>query len=381
MIENEIEYRGSKSTILIQYPQPNEDKIVVKEQRVDGSYFGLYPKLRCTLMGCESSYQIKIPSKQFKLFNFNKLFFSTISSNSKLNSYFVSGLIDAEGSFSIIINKDIRYKTGWHVRSLFQIVLHSRDSSLLYQLQEFFDGIGTFKIDKRRNVINYSVASLKDLTNIIISHFKKYPLLTQKAADFNLFEQTIELMNKGAHLTIDGLQQIINIKASMNLGLSDILKSEFNNFNPVERPLIITHKVVDPFWVSGFVSGEGNFDVGIKKKLKNKIGYEVYLRFRITQHKKDKNLMELIINYLGAGRLEIQTKNPVVIIVISKISDINQKIIPFFNQFPICGIKTLDYLDWCKVAKLITNKSHLTNEGLEEIRKIKSGMNANRIKK
>jgi hypothetical protein len=238
MNENEMEYRGSKSEF--QFLQPNE--ISVKEQRVDGSYFGLYPKLRFTLMGCESSYQIINPSKQFKSFNFNKLFFSTISNNSKLNSFFVSGLVDAEGSFSIIINNDIRYKTGWHVRSLFQIVLHSRDSSVLYQLQEFFDGIGTIKIDKKRNVINYSVASLKDLTNIIIPHFKKYPLLTQKAADFNLFEQTIDLMNKGAHLTIDGLQQIINIKASMNLGLSDKLKSEFNDYIPVQRPVIKTNR-------------------------------------------------------------------------------------------------------------------------------------------
>jgi hypothetical protein len=30
-----------------------------------------------------------------------------------------------------------------------------------------------------------------------------------------------------SHLTIDGLNKIINIKASMNLGLSDFLKSEF----------------------------------------------------------------------------------------------------------------------------------------------------------
>ena len=52
--------RGSKSD--------NSAKAVsVKEQRVDGSYFGpiLYPKLRCTLMGCESNYQISNPSKQF----------------------------------------------------------------------------------------------------------------------------------------------------------------------------------------------------------------------------------------------------------------------------------------------------------------------------
>jgi hypothetical protein len=37
----------------------------------------------------------------------------------------------------------------------------------------------------------------------------------QKGADFLFFEQIVELMNKGAHLTINGLQQVINIRASI----------------------------------------------------------------------------------------------------------------------------------------------------------------------
>jgi hypothetical protein len=40
------------------------------------------------------------------------------------------------------------------------------------------------------------------------------------------------------HLTEDGLMQIINLKASINLGLSDLLNSKFSNFNPVARPII-----------------------------------------------------------------------------------------------------------------------------------------------
>jgi hypothetical protein len=57
-------YRGSKSEILFLNPQLNE--ISVKEQRVDGSYFGSVPipRLRCTLTGGESRYHIKTPSKQ-----------------------------------------------------------------------------------------------------------------------------------------------------------------------------------------------------------------------------------------------------------------------------------------------------------------------------
>lgn len=297
--------------------------------------------------------------------------------NNKLNPYFVSGFADAESSFSSTIYRDKKLQTGWHVVCSFQIGLNLKDRFLIYQLKEFFGGIGTLTIDKKANALKYSVRSLKDLTTFIIPHFKKYPLLTQKAADFILFQQIVELMMKGAHLTIEGLQEIINIKASKNLGISDIVKSEFSNINPVERAIIQTKNIPDPNWVSGFVSGEGNFDAGIRKK-NYKIGYQVYLRFRITQHTRDTKLMELLIQYLGAGRLEKDSRKNVLYLVIGNFLDLTQIIIPFFNKYPILGVKYLDYLDWCKIANLMTLGYHLQKEGLEEIRKIKIGMNKGR---
>jgi hypothetical protein len=79
--------------------------------------------LRCTLMGFERNYQIKIPSKQL---NIKK--FSTFNSPSQANPWFWTGLIDAEGSFSIIIdiNKTLAFagKLGWRVQSKFKMGLH-----------------------------------------------------------------------------------------------------------------------------------------------------------------------------------------------------------------------------------------------------------------
>jgi hypothetical protein len=69
MKETEMGYRGSKSEF--HNPQPFE--ISVKEQRVDGSYFGSIPILRCTLTGGESRYHIKIPSKQLNQRTFSTL--------------------------------------------------------------------------------------------------------------------------------------------------------------------------------------------------------------------------------------------------------------------------------------------------------------------
>jgi hypothetical protein len=60
MIEREMDYRGSKSESTELSSVINSSE---KEQRVDGYYFGINPKLRCTLMGFERNYRIKIPSK------------------------------------------------------------------------------------------------------------------------------------------------------------------------------------------------------------------------------------------------------------------------------------------------------------------------------
>lgn len=48
-----------------------------------------------------------------------------------------------------------------------------------------------------------------------------------------------------------------------------------------------------------------------------------------------------------------------------------EKIIPFFNKYPVLGVKQKDFLDFKRVAELISNKAHLTLLGLEEIKKKK----------
>jgi hypothetical protein len=53
------------------------------------------------------------------------------------------------------------------------------------------------------------------------------------------------MLNK-EHLTEQGLREIVSLKASMNLGLSDELKSAFPNIKPAERPLVKIQEIFDP---------------------------------------------------------------------------------------------------------------------------------------
>ena len=132
--------------------------------------------------------------------------------------------------------------------------MHQKDLALLEQIKSFF-GVGS--IHKQGLLsIQYHVTSVKDLS-IIIMHFDKYTLITQKQTDYLLFKQVLNLINRKEHLTIEGLQKIKAIKASMNLGLSKELKVAFPDTIPVQRPLVDNKEIMDPNWVSGLTLGEG----------------------------------------------------------------------------------------------------------------------------
>lgn len=297
-----------------------------------------------------------------------------------LNSKFVTGFCDAESCFNIRIFKMKASKIGWTVQLVFTISLKKADEALLREIQGFF-GVGEI-YEKSEGVVMYRVGSLKDLIAVIIPHFLKYPLITQKQADFKLFEAVAELVSKKEHLTLEGLQKIVNLRASINLGLSDELKTAFPNTEPVPRPTVEVTENPDPNWLAGFIEGEGCFYIGIFKSKTHRIGTVVQLCFSISQHIRDVELMRNLTNTFGCGRLKVHSKRSTVEWVVTSLWGIIEKIVPFFDKYPLCkeGVKVLDYVDFCTVVSLMQKEAHLTEEGLNTIRKIKSDMRIRRIK-
>ena len=61
-----------------------------------------------------------------------------------------------------------------------------------------------------------------------------------------MFKEVLDLMGRQEHLTPEGLLKIVNIKASMNKGLSEELQDAFPNVVPVLRPVVDTPSIRDP---------------------------------------------------------------------------------------------------------------------------------------
>jgi len=363
--EKKMGDRGSKSEI--QSPQPNV--FSVKEQRVDGSYFGFYPKLRCTLMGGESRYQFKIPSKQLT----QKLFSTLITKpETGINPWFLTGFADAEGCFSIKIQHNAQLKMKWRVRPVFSITLHIKDLALLESIK---NNLGVGNISKSgEKAVMFAVDSIKEIPDII-HHFDKYPLVTQKLSDYLIFKQCFEIINQGSHLTETGLLKIIGLKSNLNLGLPVKVKEAFPNVPKVNKSEYKFNGIPNPFWISGFTSGEGSFQI-----LSRSSNNELFARFSIHLHLRDLEVLEGISAYFKESNLKkLSLSEKSAQLQISKFSVVNNIVVPFFKNHPLLGMKSLDFIDFCTVCDILKTKEHLTSKSVyNQIIEIKSGMNLNR---
>lgn len=86
--------------------------------------------------------------------------------------------------------------------------------------------------------------------------------------------------------------------------------------------------------------------------------------------------MNSFVNYFGCGKINQDSRSGALYYVVQKLSDLTEKIIPFFEKHSLLGIKVKDFEDFKRVANLMKSNAHLTPSGLEEIRKIRLNMNS-----
>lgn len=248
--EKNVVNRGSKSSDC-------SSKIAVKEQRVDGSCIGL-PMLRCTLKDFERNSQIKIlttqlVNKRWYSISFNKSENKQLEQGLIIDPYLLTGFADAESSFVLSITKSDEVRLGWVIKPRFQIHLHKKDLFILQAIKNFL-GVGKVYVQSEVSAVEYRVFSIKDL-KVVLDHFEKFTLITQKYGDFELFKQAYLLLINREHLTMEGLRKIISIKASMNNGLPEPLKEAFPDVRAAVRPRKENLTIYNPRWLTGFTSG------------------------------------------------------------------------------------------------------------------------------
>jgi hypothetical protein len=128
---------------------------------------------------------------------------------------YISGYVDGEGCFTVSISPRRTLRVGWEVRPSLSVSQNGDRSEVLLMIQRYF-GCGSLRPDRSDRTLKWEVRSLPLLVEIVIPHFRRYPLQSGKRRDFELFAEICEGMTRGEHRFAGGLKEIVRLAGQMN---------------------------------------------------------------------------------------------------------------------------------------------------------------------
>ena len=142
-----------------------------------------------------------------------------------------------------------------------------------------------------------------------------------------------------------------------------------------------TKPMVSADYIVGLTDGEGCFYIQIRKSKRYRVGATVHLHFHIKLKEVDKNLLEKVKNTLNCGNVYFQNDTRsnhtnCYRYSVSSHQDIIGVVIPFFRENRLqSSSKKKSFEIFYKIAQLITEKKHLTKDGIKTIEILKKNMN------
>ena len=121
------------------------------------------------------------------------------------------------------------------------------------------------------------------------------------------------------------------------------------------------------YYLLGIADGEGSFSISIKKQEDTKFGWVIDPIFKVTQHKRNRMVLELFKRVLNCGRIiEKSGQEDILEFVVDNRRHLKEKVMPFFTRYkPI--VKREEFLLFAKVIKALDEGKHRDAESLKEL--------------
>ena len=133
-------------------------------------------------------------------------------------------------------------------------------------------------------------------------------------------------------------------------------------------------------WITGFTDGEGCFSVSFIKNKTAKIGWQIFPEFVITQGEKSLPALEIFKKYFKCGNIYVNKRydnhnENLYRYCIRSISELDKKVIPFFEQHQLQTYKRNDFVIFAKIVRMMSEQKHFSHSGAVKIAKLVEKMN------
>lgn len=286
-----------------------------------------------------------------------------ISSHQRLNvkqptndwfEQWLVGFTDGDGSFSVLRQGD-----KWSLT--FKISQNTYNLRALHYIKKEL-GAGSIFVESKNDMAHFRIRDLKVINERIFPIFDKYPLLTTKYFNYNIFKEAYRILdNKDlTKLEKSNLLENLLLTKPSNSYISPI-------WDNVSKPLIDANeakKIISKAWLIGFIEAVGSFYL-VSKSI-NRIVHA----FGLTQ-KLDLIVLESIKIVLGIPTKVVYKNKHNFYSLDTTNSRAILNIIEFFNN-SMKGMKAVEYKIWARSFNKNKGNFEKLTKIREQMRKLRS---------
>ena len=140
-------------------------------------------------------------------------------------------------------------------------------------------------------------------------------------------------------------------------------------------------KILNPWYIVGFVEGEGTFHIAFYQDPRMKQNIKVIPEFHVNQSYLRIVTLRAIKKYFGCGYIKAnhakRANDDTCVYVVRERKDLLNKIIPFFRKYKLLSAKGKSFEIFAQVVELIVLGKHRTKSGVKRIINLAYKMNVN----
>ena len=122
-----------------------------------------------------------------------------------------------------------------------------------------------------------------------------------------------------------------------------------------------------PWYITGFVDGEGCFSISFNLRKRLNTGIEVRPSFSISQNKRNLAVLKTIHNYFGCGSIRFCRKDWTYKYEVRSIRDLVEIIIPFFENYKLKTAKATDFEHFKNICFMVRKNLHRSKRHLNDL--------------
>ena len=173
--------------------------------------------------------------------------------------HFLAGFVEGEGSMSVAVSVDKKFKYGINIQPIFNVTQHKNGLDILNSFKELFECGSIVEKSGSPDIYVYTVKGYKNIIKSVLPFLETYVCpFSCKMKEFTIFKQVVLASSQGKQKDKDSLIELVNLTYTLSGKGNNRKRSLSEILNIIEDKTTYFDDSIEP--LQRFLNSQRDYD-------------------------------------------------------------------------------------------------------------------------